>query len=104
MLQDLDAHVALCAFVGSSVKDGMASVKMKDGAIQTALLSGDFQGVVDWKGKCLDLEKAYRQAPVSSRHCLENLFVCSNAAWASPGRFALQSAKPKKLPECTMGD
>ena len=66
VLQDLDAYVALCAFVGSSVKDGMASVKMKDGAIQTASLSGDFQGVVGWKGKCLDLEKAYRQVPVSS--------------------------------------
>ncbi len=30
-------------------------------------------------------------------------FFCSNAAWVSPGQFALQSAKPKKLPECTMG-
>ncbi len=26
----------------------------------------DFRGVLDWKGKCLDLEKAYRQVPVSS--------------------------------------
>ena len=31
------------------------------------------------------------------------LFFCSNAAWVSPGQFALQSAKPKKLPECTIG-
>ena len=66
MLQELDAYVKLCAFVGSSVKDGMALVKMKDGAIQTASIFRDFQAAVDWKGKCLDLEKAYRQVPVSS--------------------------------------
>ena len=66
VLQDLDAYVALCAFVGSSVKDGTVLVKMKDGAIQTASISGDFQGAVGWKGECLDLEKAYRQVPVSS--------------------------------------
>ena len=66
VLQDSDAYVALCAYVGSSVKDGKVTMKMKDGAVQTLPISGDFQGAVCWKGKCLDLEKAYRQVPVSS--------------------------------------
>ena len=36
VLQDLDAYIALCAFVGSSVKEGAISMKMSDGSIKTA--------------------------------------------------------------------
>ena len=53
VLQDLDSHAV--SFVGSS-----------DGTTRTAKVWEDFRGVLDWKGKCLDLEKAYRQVPVSS--------------------------------------
>ena len=66
VLQDLDSYAALCAFVGSSVQGTSISIKFSDGRTRTAKVSGDFQGVLDWKGKCLDLEKAYRQVPVSS--------------------------------------
>lgn len=64
--QDLDAYAALCAFVGSSVQGVSVSMKHSDGTLQTADVSRDFQGVIEWKGECLDLEKAYRQVPVSS--------------------------------------
>ena len=66
VLQDLDAYAAMCAFVGSSVKGTSIAIKFSNGTLQTADVSQDFQGVLDWKGKCLDLEKAYRQVPVSS--------------------------------------
>ena len=65
-LQDLDAYVALCSYVASSVEGLNVEVKMVDGLVKTTQLSGDFQGNLSWKGKCLDLEKAYRQVPVSA--------------------------------------
>ena len=66
ILQDLDAYVALCSYVASSMDGSVVKVKMSDGTVKTAQLSGDFQGNISWKGKCLDLEKAYRQVPVSA--------------------------------------
>ena len=66
VLQDLDSYAALCAFVGSSVQGTSISMKLSDGSIKSAKLSKDFCGMLDWKGKCLDLEKAYRQVPVSA--------------------------------------
>ena len=66
VLQDLDAYAAMRAFVGSSVEGKSTSMKFSNGMTWTADVSRDFQGVLEWKGKCLDLEKAYRQ--VSLHH------------------------------------
>ena len=41
-------------------------MKLRDGTPLSGKLSPDFNGTLAWKGKCLDLEKAYRQVPVSS--------------------------------------
>ena len=51
-------------------------------------------------------KQTQKQTTNTNRHNTTDefiLFFCSNAAWVSPGQFALQSAKLKKLPECTMG-
>ena len=66
VLQDLDGFVALCSFAGRCVKGRHVEVKLRDGTFLTGKISPDFNGTLVWKGKCLDLEKAYRQVPVSS--------------------------------------
>ena len=66
ILQDLDNYVALAALAGSSVRGNDVRVQVADGNLAVGQLHPDFQGVVSWQGKCLDLEKAYRQVPVSS--------------------------------------
>ena len=80
VLQDLDGFVALCSFAGGCVKGKRVEVKLRDGSLLSGKLSPDFNGKLVWKGKCLDLEKAYRQVPVSS--C--SLF-CSVALVHKPG-------------------
>ena len=66
VLQDLDAYVALCAFAGRCIHDGRVEVILQTGEKLAGKVSPDFNGALDWKGKCLDLEKAYRQVPVST--------------------------------------
>lgn len=57
ILQDLDNYVALAALAGSSVRGNDVRVQVADGNLAVGQLHPDFQGVVSWQGKCLDLEK-----------------------------------------------
>ena len=66
ILQDLDSYVALAAFAGSSVHGNEVRVQLDGGKCLFKPLHPDYRGAMTWKGKCLDLEKAYRQVPVSS--------------------------------------
>lgn len=58
ILQDLDNYVALAALAGSSVRGHDVRVQVADGNLAVGQLHPDFQGVVSWQGKCLDLEKS----------------------------------------------
>ena len=66
VLQDLDSYVALAACAGSAVQGNDVRLLTDCAGHQTKSLHPDYRGAVVWKGKCLDLEKAYRQVPVSS--------------------------------------
>ena len=66
VLQDLDSYVAMAAFASSAVHGNKVSVQLDTGECVLRPLHPDYHGAIVWKGKCLDLEKAYRQVPVSS--------------------------------------
>ena len=60
----MDSLVSVVSFIANCIDGERVCVKFSDGSIKQGTLSTDFQ-TMDWKGKCLDLEKAYRQVPVS---------------------------------------
>ena len=64
-LQDIDSFVSLAAYVGSCIRGGKVVMSSSITETTTSDLHPDFGGSILWKGKCLDLEKAYRQVPVS---------------------------------------
>ena len=65
VLQDIDSFVSLAAYVGSCIRGGKVVMSSSETETTTSDLHPDFGGSILWKGKCLDLEKAYRQVPVS---------------------------------------
>ena len=90
VLQDLDAYVALCAFAGRCIHDGRVEVTLQTGEKLAGKVSPDFNGALDWKGKCLDLEKAYRQVPVSTDSLRCSVALVHNTD-GEPNYFVSQS-------------
>ena len=90
ILQDLDSYVALAAFAGSSVQSGEVRVQTDSGQWSSEPLHPDYQGSMSWKGKCLDLEKAYRQVPVASASLAYSVALVHNVE-GQPLYFVSQS-------------
>ena len=65
VLQDIDSFVSLAAYVGSCIRGGKVVMSPSETETKPLDLHPDFGESISWKGKCLDLEKAYRQVPVS---------------------------------------
>ena len=79
-----------------------------DPGIETTHALTDATPLADMIAACVDVEASFADPMSLSKPQVhpdlpDAPFFGSNAAWVSPGRFALQSAKLKKLPECTMG-
>ena len=70
-LHDVDYVASLAHFVTTVVwhakddPDGLVKVPLKTGQWMTGKLHPDFAGEVEWRGRCVDLSKAYKQIPVS---------------------------------------
>ena len=65
-LQDLDFFTGMAALAASCVSSRKVSIACKSGETLEGTLHPDFGQTLDWAGKCLDLEKAYRQVPVAT--------------------------------------
>ena len=66
VLHDVDYFVALCNFVGRALTaGGMVEIRLRTGQLLKAPVHPDFKGKISWVGRCLDLEKAYKQVPIS---------------------------------------
>ena len=71
-LHDIDYISSLLHFIASTVSKAQASeeqivqVVLKEGAVLSGPLHRDFKESMKWKGRCLDLTKAYKQIPVSA--------------------------------------
>ncbi|CAK9052971.1 unnamed protein product [Durusdinium trenchii] len=72
-LHDIDYVTSFCHFITTTIKHALESsektveVKLKDGSILRGSLHSDFHEPCVWKGRCIDLSKAYKQIPVSSQ-------------------------------------
>ena len=67
-LHDVDYLVNLCCFVANAAHDdGFTRVGLSDGSTLVGRTHGDLLGGVKWLGRCLDLEKAYKQIPVMAK-------------------------------------
>ena len=70
-LHDIDYLTSLCHFVTTTIRkaldcpNGLVQVQKQDGLTLTGPLHPDFKVSVLWKGRCVDLSKAYKQIPVS---------------------------------------
>ena len=66
MLHDVDYFVALCNFVARAVtSEKTVALKLLCGQVLQGPVHADFSNSVSWVGRCLDLEKAYKQVPIS---------------------------------------
>ena len=66
VLHDVDYFVALCNFVARAVtSEKTVAIKLLCGQVLQGPVHADFSNKVSWVGRCLDLEKAYKQVPIS---------------------------------------
>lgn len=71
-LHDVGYVASLAHFITTTVKHAKddpgltVRVHSKTGQVLTGRLHSDFANEVEWKGRCIDLSKAYKQIPVSS--------------------------------------
>lgn len=87
-LQDLDVHISLLGFITSCV-DGDVAMPFMDGSTKRGTLSSDFTDFT-WSAKRLDLEKAYRQVPVSANSLKYRVILVHNPS-GEPCYFVSQS-------------
>ena len=87
-LQDLDVHISLLGFITSCV-DGDVAMPFMDGSTKRGTLSSDFTDFT-WSAKRLDLEKAYRQVPVSANSLKYSVILVHNPS-GEPCYFVSQS-------------
>ena len=72
-LHDVDYLASLASFISTTIHrartaaDHTVSVQLRDGRALTGVLHPDFRRDLKWKGKCLDLSKAYKQVPISEQ-------------------------------------
>ena len=70
-LHDVDYVASLAHFITTTVRHAkddpnwMVRIQLKTGQALTGKLHLDFANEVDWRGRCIDLSKAYKQIPVS---------------------------------------
>ncbi|CAE7215912.1 gpt [Symbiodinium sp. CCMP2592] len=68
-LHDVDYFVSLIRFLANSVDDsGAVNVELSDGTVLSGAVHSDFRSGRRWLGRCLDLEKAYKQVPILAAH------------------------------------
>ena len=66
-LHDVDFFVTLCRFICSSVSEqGAVAVELRSGQLLEGRICRDLGQNCKWVGRCLDLEKAYKQVPLSA--------------------------------------
>ncbi|CAE7035336.1 gpt [Symbiodinium sp. CCMP2592] len=66
-LHDVDFFITLCRFICNAVNEkGVVSVLLRSGERLQKRISPDFGRDCTWVGRCLDLEKAYKQVPLSA--------------------------------------
>ena len=71
-LHDVDYVASLAHFITTTVRHAkddpglLVRVQLKTGQMLTGKLHPDFASEVEWRGRCIDLSKAYKQIPVSS--------------------------------------
>ena len=71
-LHDVDYVASLAHFITTTVRHDkddpglLVRVQLKTGQMLTGKLHPDFASEVEWRGRCIDLSKAYKQIPVSS--------------------------------------
>ncbi|CAE7837068.1 gpt [Symbiodinium sp. CCMP2592] len=67
-LHDVDFFITLCRFICNAVDEkGVVVVFLRNGEQLRGKLSPDFGRDCAWVGRCLDLEKAYKQVPLASQ-------------------------------------
>ncbi|CAE7311794.1 gpt [Symbiodinium sp. CCMP2592] len=67
-LHDVDFFITLCRFICTAVDEkGVVVVFLRNGEQLRGKLSPDFGRDCAWVGRCLDLEKAYKQVPLASQ-------------------------------------
>ena len=70
-LHDVDYVASLAHLITTTVRHAMddperlVKVPLKTGQWMVGRLHPDFEGEVEWRGRCVDLSKAYKQIPVS---------------------------------------
>ena len=67
ILQDFDFLMALTSLAGGAVNERSVCVRLQGGELLQGTLSREYAGSPNWKGRCLDLAKAYRQVPIPQR-------------------------------------
>ncbi|CAE6911825.1 gpt [Symbiodinium sp. CCMP2592] len=77
-LHDVDFFITLCRFICNAVDEkGVVAVLLRSGEQLRGKLSPDFGRGCAWVGRCIDLEKAYKQVPLALQSLrLAVLLVC----------------------------
>ena len=90
VLEDLDYYTALATLAGKAVTDRQVKIPLTTGENLVGVLHPQFTSPPEWLGRCIDLEKAYRQVPVSS-HSLKFCVLLVHDPNNQPKYFLSQS-------------
>ena len=90
-LMDLDYFCVLARFLAKLSAGREVVVPLSDGVVLKAPLHKDFGGRPRWVGRCLDLEKAYRQVPLALDSLKFGVIVAHRPDGGKPAYFISQS-------------
>ena len=91
-LHDLDYLSDVCSFIASILSQGMEfQHTWENGSTTTHKLHPSFVSRPSWKGRCLDLTKAYKQVPISRLSLQLGVLLVHNAATGLPAFFTSAS-------------
>ena len=90
-LMDLDYFCVLARFLAKLSAGREVVVPLSDGVVLKAPLHKDFGRRPRWVGRCLDLEKAYRQVPLALDSLKFGVIVAHRPDGGKPAYFISQS-------------
>ena len=90
VLHDLDYLCDVCSFIASLHSQGPSfQHTWEDGSITSHEIHQSFLNRPVWKGRCLDLKKAYKQVPISQSSLQLGVLLVHDPSDGSPAYFTL---------------
>ncbi len=90
-LHDIDYLASLSLFIAKTFSDKKVNVSLSDGSVLHGDRHRDFSVERKWKGRCLDLSKAYKQVPIDCKSKPLGVLVAHDPVGGGARFFLTQS-------------